>query len=104
MSGDNAGRRVAKSAIPGGSVANSTLIESQIIACDRANPRAAAGKASIVLSASTWQIKRERDAPRERRMPNSRLREIARASIMLATLAQPKKRTSENATRIGAKT
>src|SRR5215467_387193 len=103
MSGDKAGNRLANSAIPGGRVAVNTRIQSQIIACDKTRPTTPAGIARTVLSVSNWHIKRVRDAPRESRMPNSRCRDIARASIMLATLALPSKRTREKATRIGAK-
>ena len=69
-------------------MANISRTPHSVVAREMPKPATAAGKARSALSVSNCPISRERAAPIASRTPISRCRAMARASIILATLAQ----------------
>jgi hypothetical protein len=84
-----------------GTVANITRMDASIVTCEMMNPRIAEGIERGMLSLRSWRIRRRRRAPRERRMPISRCRAVARAGIMLATFVHANPRTRPKTTASG---
>ena len=84
-----------------GMVANITRMAASIVTREMMNPRMAAGIERRMLSVRSWRIRRLRRAPRERRIPISRCRAVARASIMLATFVHANTSTRPKATTSG---